>query len=191
MLLKPSSSITSCGNEFKYVKAIVAQNVTSDVKDLSSMFKGCLSLRTVSGLETGDTRNVKTVEDMFAGCENLERINGIEKIRTDNLENKSNVFGTYSIYIKKGNVDYDDRYIIDGFKVTCRTTFKCLKITDEEKLFVIQKNLSSNKKNYKVKNDKPKVDDETYSNLMFIINNTDDKNLIGEAIEQFDMDVKL
>ncbi|WP_295115466.1 BspA family leucine-rich repeat surface protein [uncultured Methanobrevibacter sp.] len=134
-----SIEVTDCGNRFKNVKAIVAQNVTNNIKDLNSMFKGCVSLKTVSGLETWDTRNVKTMEDMFAGCENLEKINGIDKIRTDNLKNKSNIFGTYSVNVDRDDVFNDDRYKVDGFKVTCKTSFKCLKITDDSVLADIDK----------------------------------------------------
>ena len=77
---------------FKKLKAIVAQNVESDVISLDYMFYKLNNITTVSGLDSWDTSNVVDMKFLFAECKNLEVISGIESIDIGNVRNMNSMF---------------------------------------------------------------------------------------------------
>ena len=89
---KKGIRIFSDSNPFKNLKAIVAQNLKSDVTSLDYMFYGLENLTTVSGLDSWDTSNVSNMKCLFAGCKNLTTISGIESFSIENAVNMNSMF---------------------------------------------------------------------------------------------------
>lgn len=94
----------------------LSQLNTKNVKNISRMFKGCISLESMSlnfdlnniedisglfencnNLKTVDLSNfnnikINKISNLFANCEKLTEINGIEKLNTKNIKNMSKMF---------------------------------------------------------------------------------------------------
>ena len=79
-------------NPFRKLKAIVAQNVESDVNFLGYMFYKLDNITTISGLDSWDTRNVVNMKFLFGECKNLEVVSGIESIDIGNVRNMNSMF---------------------------------------------------------------------------------------------------
>ncbi len=58
---------------------------TDEVKDMTKMFKNCISLTTID-LSGFDTRNVANMEELFSGCVNLTTIFAADKWNTKKAE---------------------------------------------------------------------------------------------------------
>lgn len=77
---------------FRRLKAIVAQNVESDIISIDYMFYKLGNIKTISGLDSWNTRNVVDMKFLFAYCENLEVVSGIESIDIGNVRNMNSMF---------------------------------------------------------------------------------------------------
>lgn len=77
---------------FRKLKAIVAQNVQSDVISLEYMFYKLGNITTISGLNSWNTSNVVDMRFLFAECKNLEVVSGIESIDIGNVRNMNSIF---------------------------------------------------------------------------------------------------
>ena len=83
------SKYDGCG----YVEAIVATNVSSKVSTMNRMFMNCARLKTLTGLETWDTKNVKDMEMMFSVCSALEDIDELKYLDTSSVTDMTEMFG--------------------------------------------------------------------------------------------------
>ncbi len=63
---------------------------TSDVVNMSNMFKSCTNLKTIN-LSSFDTSNVENMSSMFNGCENLQTLN-LSNFNTSSCKNMSSMF---------------------------------------------------------------------------------------------------
>ena len=75
---------------------------TSRVTDMSQMFSGCSSLKSID-VSSFDTSNVETMSEMFSGCDNLESLD-LSNFKTDNVKDMSNMFAL-CISLKTLNVN--------------------------------------------------------------------------------------
>ena len=62
----------------------------SNVKYMDSMFKGCINLEKIVGIEDWDVSNVESMQDMFRGCEAFNQ--DISKWNVSKVENESCIF---------------------------------------------------------------------------------------------------
>jgi surface protein len=60
------------------------------VKNMDSMFKGCVNLEKIVGIEDFDVSNVENMQDMFRDCEAFNQ--NLSKWDVSNVWNKSNMF---------------------------------------------------------------------------------------------------
>jgi len=69
-------------------------NNTANVKDMSSLFKGCRKLKQIlqKNIKDWDVRNVEDMSYMFSRCEKLKEIHGINSWKTPNLKNACGMF---------------------------------------------------------------------------------------------------
>lgn len=64
---------------------------TSNITDMSLMFKGCSSLESID-MSNVKTNNVTNMSDMFSGCSKLTEIKGLSGFNTSNVTNMSYMF---------------------------------------------------------------------------------------------------
>ena len=62
------AKLTEYGEDYRTVEEIPFEIDSSQVTNMSQMFRGCSSLTTVPDM---DTRNVTSMSDMFRGCSSL------------------------------------------------------------------------------------------------------------------------
>jgi len=65
---------------------------TTNIKDMSFLFNGCISLISIPNLQKWDTRSLEDMSYMFNRCINLKDLHGIGKWNTSNVKNISGMF---------------------------------------------------------------------------------------------------
>ena len=90
----PEGSTLYKPHEYKNNTTIETVNtfVTAQHTDLSDMFYGCTSLRTISNMGLWNTSNVTDMDEMFYKCSSLTTIAGIDKWDTSNVNDMTSMF---------------------------------------------------------------------------------------------------
>ena len=71
------------------------ENILSNCTNMSYMFYGCSSLKSLPDLSKWDTKNVTNMSYMFYRCSSLKSLPDISKWDTKNVTNMSNMFRTF------------------------------------------------------------------------------------------------
>ena len=80
------AKLTEYGEDYRTVEEIPFEIDSSQVTNMSNMFRGCSSLTTVPAM---DTSNVTTMSDMFRGCSSLI---AVPDMHTGQATDMSNMF---------------------------------------------------------------------------------------------------
>ena len=70
--------------------------ITSNIVNMSEMFKECNSLLTLSSIDKWDTSNVSDMSYLFFDCSKLSSLPDISKWNTSNVTNITHIFGSCS-----------------------------------------------------------------------------------------------
>ena len=89
-----TSEIIDMSNLFNGAEGLLKIDISSwdvyKVKNMDSMFKGCVNLEKIVGIEDLDVSNVENMQDMFRNCEAFNQ--DLSKWDVSNVWNKSNMF---------------------------------------------------------------------------------------------------
>ena len=111
----------------------------NNIKNMSSMFCGCLSLSSISNISFIDTSKVIDMSYMFAWCDSLEFLPNISKWNTSNVTNMSYMFnGCKSLKSLKDILKWDFSkvrdvtYMLEGCRINF-DDFSKLKLNENTK----------------------------------------------------------
>ena len=89
-----TSEITDMSGLFHKFEGILKIDVSkwdvSNVENMDSMFKGCINLEEIIGIEDWDVSKVENMQDMFRGCEKFNQ--DISKWNVSSVENMQDMF---------------------------------------------------------------------------------------------------
>lgn len=89
-----TSEIIDMSNLFNGAEGVLKIDISGwdvyKVKNMDSMFKGCVNLEKIVGIEDWDVSNVENMQDMFRDCEAFNQ--DLSKWDVSNVWNKSNMF---------------------------------------------------------------------------------------------------
>lgn len=89
-----TSEIIDMSNLFNGMDGLLKIDISkwdvSKVKNMNSMFKGCVNIKQIIGIESWDVSNVENMQDMFRDCELFNQ--DISKWDISNVRNNSCMF---------------------------------------------------------------------------------------------------
>ena len=91
-----SDGINNMSSTFNNCSALFSLDVSqwdiSNVTDLSHMFRSCINLQSITGLNQWNTKNVSNMSDLFFECSNLKEMPDISNWKTSKVTNMCNMF---------------------------------------------------------------------------------------------------
>ena len=98
--------------------------ITENVTDMSNMFRGCSSLRSLD-LSNFNTENVEDMSNMFEGCSSLRSLD-LSNFNTENVEYMSNMFERCSSLRSLDLSNFDTRNVTDMYNMFsyCKSLLK-------------------------------------------------------------------
>jgi len=111
-----TNKVKNISRMFKDCISLETININFDLKnveDISGLFENCNNLKKVD-LSNFNNEKINNGSNLFANCESLVEINGIEKLNTKNIKNMSKMF-YYCSNIKKLNLSSFDTSQVTTF----------------------------------------------------------------------------